>query len=96
MIDEDAIGAIDRVLSEGISVSLKSMHSIQVSRNSLKVQELRDIVFKKDLFEKFKDGLSPKVILNAVKEKIDANAYAFSSRQLEHINAVVNLLNNIV
>ncbi|CAJ2634124.1 unnamed protein product [Trifolium pratense] len=96
MIAEDAIGAIDRVLAEGISVSLQSMHSIQVSRQSLKVQELRDIVFKEDLFEKFKEGLTPNVIFNAFKEKIDANAYVFSSRQLGNINAVVNLLNNIV
>ncbi|WJX64618.1 ubiquitinyl hydrolase 1 [Trifolium repens] len=96
MIDEDAIGAIDRVLSEGISASLQSMHYIQVSRKSLKVHELRDIVFKEDLFEKFKNSLTPKVIFNAVKEKIDANAYALSSRQLEQVSAVVNLLNNIV
>jgi chromosome segregation ATPase len=96
MIDEGAIGAIDKVLSEGISASLQSMHYIQVSRKSLKVHELRDIVFKEDLYEKFKNSLSPKVIFDAVKEKIDANAYAFSSRQLEQVGAVVNLLNNIV
>ncbi|KAK2377740.1 ubiquitin carboxyl-terminal hydrolase [Trifolium repens] len=96
MIDEDAIGAIDRVLSEGISASLQSMHYIQVSRKSLKVHELRDIVFKEDLFEKFKNSLTPKVIFDAIKEKIDANAYALSSRQLEQVSAVVNLLNNIV
>jgi chromosome segregation ATPase len=96
MIDEDPIGAIDRVLSEGISASLQSMHYIQVSRKSLKVHELRDIVFKEDLFEKFKNSLTPKVIFDAVKEKIDAKAYAFSSRQLEQVSAVVNLLNNIV
>jgi chromosome segregation ATPase len=96
MIDEDPIGAIDRVLSEGISALLQSMHYIQVSRKSLKVHELRDIVFKEDLFEKFKNSLTPKVIFNAVKEKIDANAYALSSRQLEQVSAVVNLLNNIV
>ncbi|WJX64617.1 ubiquitinyl hydrolase 1 [Trifolium repens] len=91
MIDEDVIGAIDRVLSEGIT--LQSMRSIQASRRSLKVQELRDIVFKEDLFE---NDLTPKVIFIVVKEKIHANAYAFSSRQLEQVSAVVNLLNNIV
>ncbi|GAU12345.1 hypothetical protein TSUD_252960 [Trifolium subterraneum] len=82
MIDEDVIGAIDRVLLEGITI--QSMRSIQ------------SMVFKEDLFEKFKDGLSPKVIFNSVKGKIDANAYVFSSRQLEQVSAVVNLLNNIV
>jgi hypothetical protein len=93
MIDEDVIGAIDKVLSEGITI--QSMCSIQASIKSLKVQELRDIVFKEDLFEKYKNGLTHKVIFNAVKEKIDVNAYAFSSRQLEQVSAVVSLLNNI-
>jgi hypothetical protein len=94
MIDEDVIAAIDRVLSEGIT--LQSMRSIQASRRSLKVQELRDIVFKEDLFGKFKNDLTPEVIFNAVKERIDVNAYAFSSRQLEQVSAIVNLLNNIM
>ncbi|KAK2431551.1 ubiquitinyl hydrolase 1 [Trifolium repens] len=94
MIDEDVIGAIDRVLSEGVTI--QSMRSIQDSRRSLKVQELRDIVFKEDLFGKFKNDLTPEVIFNAVKERIDVNAYAFSSRQLEQVSAIVNLLNNIV
>jgi chromosome segregation ATPase len=94
MIDEDVIAAIDRVLSEGLTI--QSLRSIQASRRSLKVQELRDIVFKEDLFGKFKNDLTPEVIFIAVKEKIDANAYAFSSRQLEQVSAIVNLLNNIV
>jgi hypothetical protein len=94
MIDEDVIAAIDRVLSEGLT--MQSLRSIQASRRSLKVQELRDIVFKEDLFEKFKNDLSPEVIFNAVKEKLDVNAYAFSSRQLEQVSAIVKLLNNIV
>jgi hypothetical protein len=94
MIDEDVIGAIDRVLSKGVTI--QSMRSIQESRRSLKVQELRDIVFKEDLFGKFKNDLTPEVIFNAVKERIDVNAYAFSSRQLEQVSAIVNLLNNIV
>jgi hypothetical protein len=68
MIDENVIGTIDKVLSEGITIL--SMRSIQASsRRCLKVQELRDIVFKEDLFEKFKNDLSPKVIFNAVKKK---------------------------
>ncbi|KAK2377737.1 ubiquitin-specific protease [Trifolium repens] len=94
MIDEDVIAAIDRVLSEGLTIQF--LRSIQASRRSLKVQELRDIVFKEDLFGKFKNDLTPEVIFIAVKEKIDVNAYAFSSRQLEQVSAVVNLLNNIV
>jgi chromosome segregation ATPase len=96
MIDEDVIAAIDRVLSEGIPISLQSQHSIQVSKKSLKVQELRDIVFKEDLFEKFKDSLTPKVIVDAVKENIDANMDAFSSHQLDQFSAVANLLDSIV
>ncbi|GAU12357.1 hypothetical protein TSUD_253080 [Trifolium subterraneum] len=60
------------------------------------LQELRDIAFKEDLVEKLKGGLTPKVNLNTVKEKIDANAGAFSSQQLEQVGVVVNLLNNIV
>ncbi|KAK2377735.1 ubiquitin carboxyl-terminal hydrolase [Trifolium repens] len=96
MIDEDVIAAIDRVLSEGIPISLQSQHSIQVSKKSLKVQELRDIVFKEDLFEKFKDGLTPKVIVDAVKENIDADMDAFSSHQLDQFSAVANLLDSIV
>jgi chromosome segregation ATPase len=104
MIDEDVIAAIDKVLSGGITLSLKSQHSVQrqeVTELDPKLpeqllQELRDIAFKEDLIEKFKEGLTPKVNFNAVKEKIDANACVFSSHQLEQVGVVVNLLNNIV
>jgi hypothetical protein len=105
MIDEDVNAAIDTVLSEGITHSLKSLHSVQgqkVSKLDSNIlpaqllQEFRYIAFKEDLAEKLKEGLIPKVNFNAVKEKIDANAYAFSSRQLEHVGVVVSLLNNIV
>lgn len=104
MVDEDVIAAIDRVLSEGITLSLKSQHSVQGREYSKRdpnlpeqlLQELRDIAFKGDLVEKLKEGLTSKVNFNAVKEKIDANADAFSSLQLEQVGAVVNLLNNIV
>jgi len=104
MIDVDAVAAIDRVLSDGITLSLKSQHFVQ-GQEALKLdpnlseqllQELRDIAFKEDLVEKFKQGLSPKDNFNAVKEKIDANADVFSPHQLEQVGAVVNLLNNIV
>jgi len=47
------------------------------------------------LVQKFKEGLTPKVNFNVVKEKIDANADSFSSHQLEQVSVVVNLLNNI-
>jgi chromosome segregation ATPase len=104
MIDEDVIAAIDKVLSGGITLSLKSQHSVQrqeVTELDPKLpeqllQELRDIAFKEDLIEKFKEGLTPKVNFNAVKENIDANACVFSSHQLEQVGVVVNLLNNIV
>jgi chromosome segregation ATPase len=104
MVDEDVIAAIDRVLSEGVTLSLKSQHSVQGQEYSKRdpnlpeqlLQELRDIAFKGDLVEKLKEGLTPKVNFNAIKEKIDANADAFSSLQLEHVGAVVSLLNNIV
>ncbi|KAK2431556.1 ubiquitin carboxyl-terminal hydrolase [Trifolium repens] len=103
MIDEDVIAAIDRVLSEGITLSLKSQHSVQ-GREVLKLdpnlseqlQELRDIAFKEDLVKKLREGFNPKVNFNAVKEKIYANADDFSSHQLEQVGTVVNLLNNIV
>ena len=104
MVDEDAIAAIYKVLSKRITLSLKSQHSVQ-GQDVLKLdpnlpeqllQELRDIAFKGDLIEKFKEGLTPKVNFNVVKEKIDANADAFSSLQLEQVGAVVSLLNNIV
>ncbi|CAJ2634121.1 unnamed protein product [Trifolium pratense] len=102
MIDEDVIAAIDKVLSGGIS--LKSQHSVQRQEvaeldpnlTEQLLQELRDIAFKEDLVEKIKEGLTPKVNFNAVKEKIDANARAFSSQQIEQVGVVVNLLNNIV
>ncbi|GAU12358.1 hypothetical protein TSUD_253090 [Trifolium subterraneum] len=104
MIDEDVISAIDKVLSGGITLSLKSQHSVQSQEVAeldpnlpeQLLQELRDIAFKEDLVEKFKEGLTPEVNFNAVKEKIDANACAFSSHQLEQVGVVVNLLNNIV
>ncbi|WJX59385.1 ubiquitinyl hydrolase 1 [Trifolium repens] len=104
LIDEDVIAAIDRVLSEGITLSLKSQHSVQ-GREVPKLdpnlpeqllQELRDIAFKEDLVKKLREGLNPKVNFNAVKEKIYANADAFSSHQLERVGTVVDLLNNIV
>ncbi|CAJ2634122.1 unnamed protein product [Trifolium pratense] len=104
MIDEDAIAAIDRVLSEGITLTLKSQHSVhgqevpKLDPNLPEqlLQELRDIAFKEDLVEKFREGLNPKVNFNAVKEKIYSNTDAFSSHQLELVGVVVNLLNNIV
>ncbi|AET00385.1 uncharacterized protein [Medicago truncatula] len=103
MIDEDVIGAIDRVLSEGITLSLKSHHSVQkqeVSKLDPNFQEqllmeLRDIAFKEDLVEKFKQGLTPKVSFNTVMEKIEANVDMFSSHQLEQVGVVVNLVKNI-
>ncbi|MCH83892.1 ubiquitin carboxyl-terminal hydrolase family protein, partial [Trifolium medium] len=107
MIDEDVIAAIDRVLSKGITISLKShsQHSVQGQQEVAKMdhelpkqllQELRDIAFKEDLVEKYKEGLTPKVNFNVLKDKIDANADLFSSHQLEQVSMVVNLLNNIV
>jgi chromosome segregation ATPase len=104
MIDEDVIAAIDKVLSGGITLSLKSQHSVQRQEVAeldpnlpeQLLQELRDIAFKEDLVEKFKEGLTPKVNFDAVKEKIDANADLFSSNQLEQVSVVVDLLNNIV
>ncbi|WJX59380.1 ubiquitinyl hydrolase 1 [Trifolium repens] len=104
MIDEDVIAAIDKVLSGVITLSLKSQHAVQGQEVSKLdpnlpeklLQELRDIAFKDDLVEKFKEGLTPKVNFNAVKEKIDANADLFSSNQLEQVSVVVDLLNNIV
>jgi DNA repair ATPase RecN len=104
MIDEDVIAAIDKVLSGVITLSLKSQHAVQGQEVSKLdpnlpeklLQELRDIAFKDDLVEKFKEGLTPKVNFNAVKEKIDANADLFSSNQLEQVSVVVDLLNNMV
>jgi chromosome segregation ATPase len=104
MIDEDVIAAIDRVLSKGITISLKSQHSVQgqeVAKMDPELpeqllQELRDIAFKEDLVEKYKKGLTPKVNFNVLKDKIDANADLFSSHQLEQVDVVVSLLNNIV
>ncbi|WJX28511.1 ubiquitinyl hydrolase 1 [Trifolium repens] len=104
MIDEDVIAAIDRVLSKGITISLKSQHSVQgqeVAKMDPELpeqllQELRDIAFKEDLVEKYKEGLTPKVNFNILKDKIDANADLFSSHQLEQVDVVVSLLNNIV
>jgi hypothetical protein len=104
MIDMDVIAAIDTVLSEGMTLSLNTQHSVQGQEVSKLdpnppeqlLQEFRDIAFKEDWVEKFKEGLIPKVNFNAVKEKIDANADLFSSHQLEQVSVVVNLLNNIV
>jgi hypothetical protein len=104
MIDMDVIAAIDRVLSEGMTLSLNTQHSVQGQEVSKLdpnlpeqlLQEFRDIAFKEDFVEKFKERLIPKVNFNAVKEKIDANADLFSSHQLEQVGVVVNLLNNIV
>jgi len=104
MIDEDVVAAIDRVLLEGITFSLKSQHYVQGQEASKLdpnlfeqlFQELRDIAFKEDLVEKFKEGLSLKVNFDAVKEKIDDNAEAFSSDQLEQLGVVVSFLNHIV
>ncbi|WJX59372.1 ubiquitinyl hydrolase 1 [Trifolium repens] len=104
MIDMDVIAAIETVLSEGMTLSLNTQHSVQGQEVSKLdpnppeqlLQEFRDIAFKEDWVEKFKEGLIPKVNFNAVKEKIDANADLFSSHQLEQVSVVVNLLNNIV
>lgn len=106
LIEEDVIDVINKVLSEEITISLGSKHSIQ-GQEARKLdpnlpqqllQELRDIAFKEDLFEKYKEGCTQQVNFNfnAVKERIDSNADAFSSWQLEHVNVIVNLVNNIV
>ncbi|MCI24454.1 ubiquitin carboxyl-terminal hydrolase family protein, partial [Trifolium medium] len=68
MIDEDVIAAIGRVLSVGITLSLKSQHFVQGQEvpkldpnlPEQLLQELRDIAFKDDLVEKFREGLNPK------------------------------------
>ncbi|XP_050903814.1 uncharacterized protein LOC127117750 isoform X3 [Lathyrus oleraceus] len=101
MIDENVIAAIDRVLSEGITISIQSQHSVQGQQVSLSLpeqllQELSDIVFKEDLVENFKKGLTPEIDFNLVMEKIDAYADLFSSHQLEQVGAVKNLLKNLV
>ncbi|KAL5058961.1 hypothetical protein RYX36_030565 [Vicia faba] len=106
LIEDDVIDVIDKVLSEEITISLGSQHSI-LEQEARKLdphlphqllQELRDIAFKEDLVEKIKEGCSEKVNFdfNLVKERIDANADAFSSWQLEHVNVIVNLFNKIV
>ncbi|CAI8613621.1 unnamed protein product [Vicia faba] len=106
LIEDDVIDVIDKVLSEEITISLPSQHS-SLGQEARKLdpnlpqqllQELRDIAFKEDLVEKFKEGCSQKVNFNftAIKERIDANADAFTSWQLEHVNVIVNLLNKIV
>jgi chromosome segregation ATPase len=97
MVDEDVIAAIDKVLSEGIIISLQYQPSNQEQEKVSKLlQELRNIAFKEYLVKKFKKGLVHEVNFNAVKEKIDTNADLFSSHQLEQVSIVVNLLNNIV
>ncbi|PNX99472.1 ubiquitin carboxyl-terminal hydrolase family protein, partial [Trifolium pratense] len=98
MVDEDVIAAIDKVLSEWITISLQYQPSNGGQEKVSKLlQELRNIAFKEDLVKKFKEGLVVhEVNFNAVKEKIDANDDLFSSHQLEQVSVVVNLLNNIV
>jgi chromosome segregation ATPase len=98
MVDEDAIAAIDKVLSEGMTISLQLYQpsSQKQKKVSKLLQELRNIAFKEYSVKKFKEGLVHEVNFNAVKEKIDANADLFSSHQLEQVSIVVNLLNNIV
>ncbi|KAK2377726.1 ubiquitin carboxyl-terminal hydrolase [Trifolium repens] len=97
MVDEDVIAAIDKILSEGIIISLQYQPSNQEQEKVSKLlQELRNIAFKEYLVKKFKKGLVHEVNFNAVKEKIDTNADLFSSHQLEQVSIVVNLLNNIV
>ncbi|XP_045831302.1 ubiquitin C-terminal hydrolase 12-like [Trifolium pratense] len=98
MVDEDVIVAIDKVLSEWITISLQYQPSNGGQEKVSKLlQELRNIAFKEDLVKKFKEGLVVhEVNFNAVKEKIDANDDLFSSHQLEQVSVVVNLLNNIV
>lgn len=104
MIDEDAIAAIDRVLTEGVTISLQYQPSFRgqvVSKQDPKfpkqlLRELRDIAFKEDLFEKFKKGFIVKVDVDAVNERIEANAEMFSSSQLEQVRVVVSLVNNTV
>jgi len=104
MIDENVIAAIDKVLSEGITISVKSQHSVQEQEVSKLdpnlpeklLQELWDIVFEGDLDEELFVGLFIKDNFNAVKEKIDANADLFSSNQLEQVSVFVDLFNNMV
>jgi len=104
MIKEDVIAAIDRVLSEGITISVKSQHSVQEQEVSKLdpnlpeklLQELWDIVYEGDLIDKLLEGLITKDNFNAVTEKIDANADLFSSKQLEQVSVFVDLVNNIV
>ncbi|MCI27994.1 ubiquitin carboxyl-terminal hydrolase, partial [Trifolium medium] len=80
MVDEDVIAAIDKVLSEGITISLQCQPSNEGQEKVSKLlQELRNIAFIEDLVKKFKEGLVHEVNFNAVKEKIDANADLFSS-----------------
>ncbi|WJX59371.1 ubiquitinyl hydrolase 1 [Trifolium repens] len=97
MIDEDVIAAIDKVLSEGMTISLQLYQSSSQKQKKVSklLQELRNIAFKEYSVKKFKEGLVHEVNFNAVKEKIDANADLFSSHQLEQVGIVVNLVNNI-
>lgn len=61
MIDEDAIATIDRVLTEGVTISLQYQPSFRgqvVSKQDPNfpkqlLPELREIAFKEDLVEKF-------------------------------------------
>ncbi|KAI5427760.1 hypothetical protein KIW84_032970 [Lathyrus oleraceus] len=104
LIEDDVIDVIDKVLSEEISISLRSQHSVlglearKLDPNLPQqlLQELRDIAFKDDLVENLKKGFTRKVNFNSIKERIDANADVFSSWQLEHVNVIVNLLNKVV
>ncbi|XP_058742164.1 uncharacterized protein LOC131614618 [Vicia villosa] len=106
LIEEDVIDVIDKVLSKEINISLPSHHSVlrQEARKldhdlpQQLLRELRDIAFKEDLVEKFKEGSTPKTNFNFndVKQRMESNADAFSSWQLEHANVIVNLLSNIM
>jgi hypothetical protein len=93
MVDVDVIGAIDKVISEGLSII--DFRYLQLDLPDQLLQELRDIAFKKDLVVKFKLGLAREVNFNVVKDKIEANADMFYSRELKQVRVVVNFLNKI-
>jgi len=59
MVDVDVIGAIDKVISEGLSII--NLRYLQPYLPDQLLQELRDIAFKKDLVVKFKLGLAREV-----------------------------------
>ncbi|XP_024640800.1 ubiquitin carboxyl-terminal hydrolase 13 [Medicago truncatula] len=93
MVDVDVIGAIDKVISEGLSII--DFRYLQLDLPDQLLQELRDIAFKKDLVVKFKLGLAREVNFNVVKDKIEANADMLYSRELKQVHVVVNFLNKI-